>query len=518
MSMRTQRISEGILYTDFYQLTMAQLYFHSKIHIKRAQFEYFFRHYPDYGSHKAGFCVNAGLYPFIKWMKSARFDEEAIGLLRAHKGLCGKRLFGDAFLKWLGREDFLSSVSVRAVAEGRIVHAGTPIAVVEGPLAEVQILESSLLNHLNYQTLIATKAARVKEACYRQPVLEFGLRRAQSRGANAGARAALIGGADFTSNTGVSYALGYPPKGTHAHSMVQAFIALGQSEIDAFRAYAELYPDNCILLVDTIDTLESGIPNAIKVFRELRKRGHEPAGIRLDSGDLAYLAVVAAKMLDEAGFPDAKIVLSNKLNEIVIWQIISQIKKEASKYGVDTDSLITRLLYGVGTALITSEGSSALDGVYKITALKDGGKWQPAFKISESAEKTINPCRKRLWRIYDRRKKAVADLLALYEEEVSGEEDILLRHPTRSAMKRVLKAGEIGYIEPMLEDIVRDGRSVYDFPSIDEIRRVRNRDLNALDDGVKRIIEPHRYHVSLSQRLWEVKQGLLNSFGKRDMD
>ena len=237
-----------------------------------------------------------------------------------------------------------------------------------------QVLETSLLNHLNYQILIATKASRIKDIGRGQVMMEFGVRRAQDRGANAGVRAALIGGADFSSNVGMSAVLGYPPKGTHAHSMVQLFLALGMSELDAFRAYAEVYPDDCLLLVDTINTLESGIPNAIKVFEELHRKGHEPVGIRLDSGDLAYLSIQAAKMLDEAGFELTKIVISNNLDELIIWQILTQILEEAPRYNVDPNQLVKRLIYGVGTRLITSWGEPALGGVYKLVAVCDEGK------------------------------------------------------------------------------------------------------------------------------------------------
>jgi Nicotinic acid phosphoribosyltransferase len=224
-----------------------------------------------------------------------------------------------------------------------------------------------------------------------RPVLEFGLRRGQGKGANAGARAALIGGADFTSNVGVSHVLGYPPRGTHAHSMVQVFMALGMGELEAFRAYAEVYPDECLFLVDTISTLESGVPNAIKVFEELRRKGHEPLGVRLDSGDLAYLSVQTAKMLNDAGFPHTSIVLSGDLDELVIWQILTQIRDEAPRYGVDADQLVRRLIYGVGTRLITSHGEPALGGVYKLVAARTDGRWTPAIKVADSPGKIPNP-------------------------------------------------------------------------------------------------------------------------------
>jgi nicotinate phosphoribosyltransferase len=374
----------------------------------------------------------------------------------------------------------------------------------------VQILESSLLNHLNYQTLVATKACRIREAGRGNLLLEFGLRRGQGKGANAGVRAALIGGADFSSNTGASYQLGFSPKGTHAHSMVQAFISLGYSEQDAFMAYADIYPDSCILLVDTIDTLGSGIPNAIKVFQDLKKRGHNPSGIRLDSGDLAYLSIHAAKMLNQAGFDKVKIVLSNELDELVIWQVLTQIQKEAPRYGVDPDQLISRLVYGVGTKLITSKGYPALDGVYKLVAISDNKGLNPAIKLSETPAKTINPGRKGIWRIYDKRSKAVVDLLTKDSKDPREEDKLFFHHPEEEK-QRMLKRRDISKIEKLQQVIIKNGRVVYDFPSISQIRSTREKDLEFLDPGVKRLINPHLYHVSLSKELWDLKKELINT-------
>jgi nicotinate phosphoribosyltransferase len=374
-----------------------------------------------------------------------------------------------------------------------------------------QILETALLNQLNYQTLIATKAARIREIGHGQVMLEFGLRRGHGKGANAGGRAALIGGADFTSNVGVSAVLGYPPKGTHAHSMVQLFISLGMSEQDAFRAYADIYPDDCLLLVDTVNTLESGIPNAIKVFEELRQKGHQPVGVRLDSGDLAYLSIQSARMLDDAGFPDVSIVLSNNLDELIIWQIITQIADEAPRYGVDPDRLVKRLVYGVGTRLITSWGEPALGGVYKLVAVQHEGGWKPAIKISESPEKTPNPGNKRVWRLYDSRGKATADLIGLQDEEPGLSGELTLRHPTEQTKYRLLLKSEISEIEPLLVEVLRDGRRVIEMPSIEQMRDLRRADVDRLDSGVRRIMYPHIYHVSLTKRLWNLKQNLIAS-------
>jgi len=509
MKQAGRRTAEGILFTDQYQLTMAQLYFRMGLHERPAQFDHFFRKYPNYGSHQAGYCINAGLEWLLDWMEEARFTEEDLQFLKSQQGGSGRPVFDDDFLDWLRKNGNFEAITMRAIPEGRVVHPNVPLTVVQGPLAMAQILESSLLNHLNYQTLIATKAARIHSSGHGQLVLEFGLRRAHELGANAGVRGALIGGAHFSSNTGISHVLGYPPKGTHAHSMVQAFIALGGSELDAFRAYAEVYPDDCLLLVDTINTLESGVPNAIKVFEELRRKGHKPVGIRLDSGDLAYLGIQAAKMLNDAGFAETRIVLSNELDELVIWQIVTQIQEEGAKYGVDPDQLIKRLVYGVGTRLITSQGASALDGVYKLVAVKKDGEWEPAIKISETPAKTLNPGNKQVWRLYDRRGKATADYLCLIDEQPDTKERLELRHPIDYTKKRDIATGQLSKMEPLLGEVLREGTVVEEMPTIDRMRELRQYDVDCLDPGVKRLINPHIYHVSLSETLWELKQKLI---------
>jgi nicotinate phosphoribosyltransferase len=506
-----RKTAEGILYTDQYQLTMAQLYFRVGLHERPVQFDHFFRRYPDYGAHQAGFCINAGLEWLLDWMQSARFREEDAGYLRGQTGRTGEPIFADDFLAWLQRSGNFDGITMRAIPEGRVVHPNVPLTVVQGPLAMAQILETSLLSHLNYQTLIATKAARIHESGRRRLLLEFGLRRAQDKGANAGARAALIGGANFTSNVGASHVLGFQPAGTHAHSMVQLFMSLGMTELDAFRAYADAYPDDCLLLVDTIDTLESGIPNAIRVFEELQRQGHTPVGIRLDSGDLAYFSIQAAKMLNDAGFPDTTIVLSNELDEMVILQIITQITHEAPRYGVEPDQLIERLAYGVGTRLITSWGEPALGGVYKLVAVRDDGRWVPAIKVSESAVKTPNPGHKLAWRLYDQRGKATADLLSLDDEMPAEMEPIVLHHPSDHTKVRTLRREAVSRVEPLLVDVLDEGKLVYGLPPIEEMRRQRLDDVRCLDPGVRRLMNPHIYHVSLTQRLWDLKQDLIRS-------
>ena len=511
MNHKKSQIAQGILFTDQYQLTMAQLYFTLGIAEKEAQFDHFFRSYPDYGSHQAGYCINAGLEWAVEWMLDSKFSDEEVEYLRGQKSQVGEPLFRADFLSWLKDNGNYQNITMHAIPEGRVVHPNVPITVIQGPLAMAQILESGLLNKLNYQTLIATKAARIKDTARGQPLLEFGLRRGQDKGVLAGVRAALIGGADFSSNVGISHTLGYQPKGTHGHSMVQAFIAMGEGELGAFRAYADLYPDDCLLLVDTINTLESGIPNAITVFEELKRKGHEPVGIRLDSGDLAYLSIQAAKMLDDAGFPNTNIVLSNQIDELVVWQIITQIEGEASKFGVDPSNLIKRLVYGVGTNLITSNGAPALDGVYKMVALSNGGDWMPSIKLSDSTEKTHNPGTKKVWRIYDNREMATADLLTVGEVDPGNSDEITLHHPSDHTKHRVLLKEEISKTEPLLMTILDSGKLVYEFPSIGEIRSQRIKDIDCLDSGIKRIVNPHIYHVSLSDELWSLKQNLTKS-------
>lgn len=513
MQEQERQMAEGILFTDMYQLTMAQLYFRMGLHEKMAQFDHFFRSYPDYGAHQAGYCINAGLEWLLNWMENAHFGPESLAALKAQNGQTGARLFGDDFLRWLGDHGDFAGIHLRAIPEGRVVHPNVPLTAVQGPLAMAQILETPLLNMLNYPTLIATRAARISLAGRSRLVLEFGMRRGHERGVNAGARAALIGGADFSSNMGLSQVVGYPPKGTHAHSMVQLYMALGEGELAAFRAYADVYPDDCLLLVDTINTLESGLPNAITVFQELRRKGHEPLGIRLDSGDLAFLAVQSAKMLNEAGFAQTSIVLSNQLDEMTLLQILAQIIEEAPQYNLDADQLIERLVYGVGTALITSAGDSALDGVYKLVAVAgERGEWLPAIKISENPVKTPNPGRKNVWRLYDSRGLATADLLTLEEEDPRQMDPLALRHPAEAVTTRLMPQAEIGAIEPLLETVWADGGLQYDKPPLEAIRQQRQVDLERLDSGVRRLINPHIYHVSLSEKLWQLKKKLIASY------
>lgn len=508
MRANERSLAEGLLFTDQYHLTSAQLYHRLGLHERQIQFDYFFRRYPDYGDHQAGFSIFAGLEWLLDWMDTARAGDREIEALARHRTSADKRMFDDDFLDWLRAEGNFSAVSIEAVLEGRVVHANVPIVVVRGPIAMTQVLETPLLNHLNYQSLIATKAARIHGAGRGRPLLEFGLRRAPDRGASAGTRAALIGGADFSSNVGMSHILGLQPRGTHGHSLVQLFIAMGEGELGAFRAFAETYPDDCLLLVDTVNTLESGVPNAIRVFEELRRMGHRPVGIRLDSGDLAYLAIRSAALLDAAGFAETVITLSSGLDELAIWQILTQIEEEAPRYGVDADALIGRLVYGVGTRLVTS-GSDNLDGVYKAVALESDQGWEPLLKVSESPAKTINPGNKRVWRIYDRRDTATADVLACASEDIEGAERLELHHPVRKGSRRTLLRDEVSSVEPLLCDAMVDGKRTLEPASIETMRERGRRDLSRLDPGVRRLVNPHVYHVSLTRELWELKQRLL---------
>jgi nicotinate phosphoribosyltransferase len=513
-------LRRGILSTDAYQLTMAQLYLRHGLHERDVRFEHFFRSYPDYGTHQAGYCVAAGLAPFADWMTSVRARPADVEALRGHRSRCGDRLFDDSFCDWFATIDF-SGLRLDAVLEGRVVHPNTPITVVEGPLGPAQLLETPLLNRLNFETLIATKAARVLEAAQGRPVLEFGMRRAAAEGADAASRAAIVGGAASTSNAAVGYELGRPPAGTHAHSMVQLFIALGGGEQAAFDAYADVYPDDCLLLVDTVDTLGSGIPNAIATFERLRRDGHAPVGIRLDSGDLAYLAVQAARELDRAGFPDTTIVLSSQLDELTVWQIFAQIALEARRAGIDADAVIARLVLGVGSRLATSHGDPSLDGVYKLVAVRGGGggaggAWLPAIKRSDSPAKVLNPGVKRLWRLYDDRGQATADVMSTAAETLESGAALTLHHHARPEVSRTLAAAEWTRAEELTVAVV-DGGAVTvpggaaELADLEAAAARRRADIDALDPGVRRLVNPHTYHVSITPAVFDEKRRLLDA-------
>lgn len=508
-----ERLAGGILATDAYQLTMAQVYHRLGLHERPVRFEHFFRTYPDYGTHAAGYAVAAGLGTFVDWARTTAARPIDVDALRSHRGRSGERLFGDDFLAWFAEASF-APLRISAVPEGRVVHPNTPITVVEGPLGVAQLLETPLLNQLNFATLVATKAARVVEAARGRPVMEFGLRRAPGRGADAASRAAIVGGASSTSHSAVAYELGRTPSGTHAHAMVQLLMALGAGEVGAFQAYADVYPDDCLLLVDTVDTLGSGVPNAIRVFEGLARRGHRPLGIRLDSGDLAHLAVESSRMLDDAGFADAAIVLSSQLDEMAIWQIVGQIVDEARAGGLDADHVVGRLVFGVGSRLAASHGASSLDGVYKLVAVSHEGGWRPTIKVSDTVTKVLNPGRKRLWRVHDARGRATADVLSTDAEQLEPGTDLVLHHHGRPDVARTLpaaawaRAGEL--LEPVLDggEVVAAG-GAEGLHDLEAMAQRREADLAALDAGVRRLINPHVYHVSITDDLLRTKQELI---------
>ncbi len=461
--------------TDLYQLTMMYGYFRSGTYRNKAVFDLFFRN-----NGQLNYAVAAGLEQAIDFVRNIRFDNEDIAYLRS------LGIFGEDFLKYLS--SFRFSGDIYAVKEGTIVFAHEPILIVHADLIEAQFVETALLNIINHQTLIATKASNIVIAAEGKTVVEFGLRRAQGPDAGIyGARAAIIGGCDATSNVLSAQKFGLEVRGTHAHSWVMSF----PSELEAFRAYAELYPDECLLLVDTFDTLKSGIPNAIKIFDELRKKGHSPKGIRIDSGDLAYLSKKARSMLDAAGYTDAKIMVSGDIDE----QVISSLKLQ----GAEID------IFGIGTKLITSERMPSLGGVYKLAAVEIGGKLLPKMKVSDSNEKTTNPGFKELYRIYEKESgKAFADLIALKGEAIP--KPLTLIHPTDRWKRTVLE--DYG-IRQLLVKVMSGGRLVTKMPSIEEICRYAETEMDTFWNEYKRQINPHIYKVDLSDGLFELKQKFL---------
>lgn len=504
------------LFTDHYQLVMAQLYVAEGLADRPAQFSYHYRSNPDYGSHQAGFCVFAGLEPLLDWLDDLVVRENDIDALRRQRTPQGGQRFSEEFLDWFRTNGSLADVDLRAVPEGRVVHPYEPLIIATGPLGQAQLLETALLNLCNYPTLIATKAARIAEVAG-GPVLEFGMRRGHGAGVDEAARAALIGGCAATSNVQAAAAFGREARGTHAHSMVQTYLALHEDdepdgpstgEVAAFRAFARQYPDECILLVDTVDTIRSGVPNDITVFSELRAGGHDPGGIRLDSGDLAHLAVQSAAQLDAAGFDTASIVLSGELDELTIWPILTQIDIEARRGGMDPGAIRERLVYGVGTRLITSAGDSSLGGVYKLTAVGgDDEGWLPALKLSESSSKIPIVGPNRTFRLRDGRGHAVVDLIMREDEEpFAGSAEQVVRHPFQADVARTLRRDEIVDWEELHEVVRSDRTRRIPRPSLDSLAGRRARDVDVLDAGVRRLVNPHTYHVSMSPALWQRQQ------------
>lgn len=464
---------------DYYEFTMANGYIANGVENTEAVFDMFFRKVPDNG----GFAICAGLEQVIEYIENLKFTEDDIEYFK------NKKIFSEEFLDFL--RNFKFTCDVWAVEEGTPVFPQEPIIIVKGPVKEAQIMETMILLTINYQSLIATKASRIVRVAKGRAVSEFGSRRAQaSEAAILGARAAYIGGAKATANTITDKFFGVPAIGTMAHSWVQMF----DTELEAFRAYAKVYPDSCVLLVDTYNTLEEGIPNAIKVFDELREGGHEGVGIRIDSGDLAYLSKKARIMLDEAGYPNVKIMVSNSLDEYVIKDLLGQ--------GAQIDG------FGVGERLITSRSEPVFGGVYKLVSTFKDGKEIYKIKISGDVEKITTPGFKKLYRLYDNETgKALADLVTTHDEEIDFTKDIEIFHPLYTWKKKTLSNYTA---KPLLKKIFDKGKLVYNKKTIDEVQKYSLEEVDKLWDEVKRLENPHEYYVDLSKKLWKIKNDMLN--------
>ena len=475
------------LLTDLYELTMMQGYFHAENANETVIFDAFFRTNPD-GN---GFSIAAGLEQVIDYEKNLHFDQEDIDYLRT------VGLFTEDFLEYL--KTFRFTGDIYAVPEGTIVFPREPLIKVIAPIMQAQLVETAILNIINHQSLIATKASRIVHAARNDGVMEFGLRRAQGPDAGIyGARAAMIAGCIGTSNVLCGQMFDVPVKGTHAHSWIMSF----PDELTAFRTYAKLYPSACILLVDTYDTLKSGVPHAIQVFKEMREAGIPLTfyGIRLDSGDLAYLSKEAKKMLDAEGFTDAVISASNDLDE----HLISSLKDQ----GATINS------WGVGTNLITSKDCPSFGGVYKLAAIldRDTGKFIPKIKLSENEEKITNPGNKTIYRIYSREShKVIADLICLVDEHYDETNSLLLFDPVATWKKTLLAPGTYTMRE-LLIPIFKDGVCVYESPKVMEIREYCQKEKETLWEETKRLVNPHEVHVDLSNELWHMKQQLLDDY------
>lgn len=472
--------------TDLYELTMMQGYFKTGNN-RTVVFDAFHRRNPDDG----GYSISCGLEQVIDYINNLHFSDEDIAYLRS------TGLFEEDFLDYL--HTFRFTGDIYAIPEGTVMFPREPIVKVIAPIMQAQLLETTILNIVNHQSLIATKAARIVYAAAGGGIMEFGLRRAQGPDAGIyGARAAVIAGCVGTSNVLTGQMFGVPVMGTHAHSWIMSF----PDELTAFREYAKIYPNACTLLVDTYDTLKSGVPHAIQVFQEMRDAGiplHN-YGIRLDSGDLAYLTKKARKMLDDAGFTDAKIAASSDLDEY----LISSLKAQGAK--IDS--------WGVGTNLITSKDTPAFGGVYKLAAIMgDDGNFVPKIKLSENSEKITNPGNKTIYRVYDRNGMIVADLIALADEKIDGNQPLLLFDPVETWKKTLLKPGEYTLRE-ILVPIFKSGQCIYKSPSVMDIQAYCKKEMATLWDESKRLVNPHQVHVDLSQRLYDVKKSLLDEYAK----
>ena len=463
------------LLTDLYQLTMMNGYEICDLAKTRAVFDVFYR-----GNGGFGYAIVAGLEQAIDYILNLHFDESDIEYLRSLK------IFPEKFLNTL--KDFRFTGDIKAVPEGTMVFPYEPIVTVSAPLFEAQLVETAILTFINHQTLIATKAARLKE-CTKNKISEFGLRRAQGADAGIyGARAAYIGGVRTTSNVIAGKLFDIPVTGTHSHSWVMSF----NSELEAFEKYAEIYPDNCLLLVDTYDTLKSGVPNAIKVFDKLKAAGHKPIGIRLDSGDLAYLSRKARAMLDAAGHKDALIFATNDLDEDILLALNNQDAK------ID--------VYGIGTKLITSYSNASLGGVYKLCAIEKDGKLEPRIKVSNSHEKTTNPGVKKIVRIL-KDGMAQADLICLEDEVFDTSKPLTIFHPEQTWKKTTFEGYEV--VE-LMQPIFKNGKLVYDVPTLKDIAKHEDESTAQFFPEYKRVINTQEYKVDLSYKLWKLKNELLN--------
>ncbi|GAA6493523.1 MAG TPA: nicotinate phosphoribosyltransferase [Candidatus Bariatricus faecipullorum] len=477
------------LLTDFYELTMMQGYFERQQN-ETVIFDVFFRNNPC----NSGYSIAAGLEQVIDYVKNLNFSYDDVDYLRS------LHLFSEDFLQYLSGYHFTGSIY--AIPEGSVIFPKEPILKVVAPIMEAQLVETAILNILNHQCLIATKASRIVYAAGDSGVMEFGLRRAQGPDAGLyGARAAMIAGCVGTSCVLTGQMFDVPVMGTHAHSWIMSF----PDEYTAFKTYADLYPDACTLLVDTYDTLKSGVPNAIRVFDEMRAAGihSKNFGIRLDSGDLAYLSKKARKMLDEAGYPDAKIVASNDLDEYLIHDLKIQ--------GAKIDS------WGVGTNLITSKDSPSFGGVYKLAAIQnEAGEFVPKIKLSENTEKITNPGNKKIYRIYEKDTgKIKADYICFVDEVLDPEEDLLLFDPIETWKKTRLKGGTY-IVRDLMVPVFINGECVYQSPSVMEIAAYCRQEKDTLWDETQRLFYPHNVYVDLSEKLYEVKKQLLNQMSKTD--
>jgi nicotinate phosphoribosyltransferase len=477
------------LLTDLYELTMMQGYFKNG-NQDIAVFDAFYRSNPSDG----GYAICAGLEQVIDYIKNLQFDLDDIAYLRK------LGMFDDDFLNYLGK--FRFSGDIYAIPEGTVVFPREPLVKVVAPIMEAQLIETAILNILNHQSLIATKAARVCYAAQGDGVMEFGLRRAQGPDSGTyGARAAMIGGCVATSNVLAGQLFDVPVRGTHAHSWIMSF----EDEYTAFKKYAQLYPNACILLVDTYDTLKSGVPNAIRVFSELKAAGISLTtyGIRMDSGDLAYLSKKARKMLDQAGFSNALISASNDLDEYLIESLKIQ------------GATITS--WGVGTNLITSKDCPAFGGVYKLAAVLDkNGEFTPKIKLSENTEKVTNPGNKTIYRVYEKSTgKVKADIICLVGERFDESKDMRLFDPVETWKKTRLKAGTYTLRE-LMTPIFKKGVCIYESPSVMELQQYCTKEKASLWNETKRFVNPHHVYVDLSDKLYQMKTDLFNEMSNKE--